>query len=125
MLLMTLLHFCCICLTGLFLKATFLTHKTSSCLSNSQETYPRSRPLPELPPHLQPFLPFQDTCWLPYNLFLILSSQDFCLLDSRNLGLITQLKRSFSPFCLTSTLLSIDPNLRCWLYIMFQPLLTW
>jgi len=27
MLLMTLLHFCCICLTGLLLKATFLIHK--------------------------------------------------------------------------------------------------
>src|SRR6218665_1164490 len=60
-----------------------------------------------------------------FQLLPYIEQQDFFLLVSLDLGLITQLKPSISPFCLTSTLLSIDPNLCCWLYMMFQPLLTW
>src|SRR6218665_3603564 len=86
-------------------------------MQTSARTTAPSPTFPSFPRHLNG--------WFPCNFFLILSSQDFCLLVSLDLGLITQLKLSFSPFCLTSTLLLIDPNLRCWLYMMFQPLLTW
>src|SRR6218665_570696 len=85
-------------------------------MQTSARTTAPSPTFPSFPRHLNG--------WFPCNFFLILSSQDLCLLVSLDLGLITQLKLSFSPFCLTSTLLLIDPNLRCWLYMMFQPLLT-
>src|SRR6218665_3304164 len=67
MLLMTLLHFCCICLRGLFLKATFLTHK-NELLSTLKK--------PNLDPDLcQNYRPISNLSFLSKTLERLVSLQ--------------------------------------------------